>query len=291
VPVIVTLLLIIASSAGCTTSSATHVQAYVDAMRNNLSNTPGLTVTNWQEITENSSTIRVRYDVYNSSDSYTTSMDLKVTEFQTTKDATDFVNSINTGYSTPNNVTAPPEYKQTMGHEPSTVVMLSALDSIIPLKARGIVQADEFVVYGSWVGYLTSPTPAPTATPSVTPSVTPSTNNHNQVLVDIVNKISEANATIIWHGDNSVTILQFANLYPKVKQVNMTFTIFPTTQAATDYMNAFDKTGYTALERNSLVDFTPSPTIKVGWADYTTQNSIVQSDNIIEVLTHADIPT
>jgi hypothetical protein len=88
--VTVTLLLLLASSAGCTLpgTSQSHVQTYVNSIHDSLSSVTDLQLNSWQQTQEDSNTIRLRYDIHNSTDSMTTTMDIRVKEFPSISDTT-----------------------------------------------------------------------------------------------------------------------------------------------------------------------------------------------------------
>jgi hypothetical protein len=141
--------------------SQSHLQTFVDTMHENyLSNSSDSTrqLTAWQDTPDGSDTIRVQYDLYNSSNPTvpTTTFNMRIIEFHTKGDATNFVNSINEGYSVrplavTNDYNA---YENAMGHSPSTVKYFMKADSVYPPKASIIIQFDEFVSYGTATGIM-----------------------------------------------------------------------------------------------------------------------------------------
>jgi uncharacterized surface protein with fasciclin (FAS1) repeats len=214
---VILLLVTAASAAGCAVSipgvSQSHVQAYVNAMHDNISATADQQLKSWQEIQEDSNTIRLRYDIYNNTDSMTSTMDLKVKEFQSTSDATNFVNGMNEGYAnvvTSNGMAATNNnaYKQAMGHDPGKIAAYVTIDSIIPPKARLIVQTDEFVVYGSGIsisGGSVSATPsAPTL--AATPNTITRAMSSDSSLSTFVSFLKTANLTGVLDGPGNFTV-------------------------------------------------------------------------------------
>jgi hypothetical protein len=88
----------------------------------------------------------------------------------------------------------------------------------------------------------------PTASPSR------ATSTHNPALEKLVSEFKLAQNTrivsgalptfsVTWHNDNSVTLETFFSDNPSFPE-NSTWTAFPTTQGATNYLNSIDKSDY-----------------------------------------------
>lgn len=322
VPIIVILLLVIAASAaGCSTISIpgisqSHVQAFVNAMHDNNSGS----TTAWQETKEDSNTIRIQYTSQNGSTATAYAYDLRVKEFPSVSDATNFVQNNNQGYAISNAFSGGADnsvYTKVMGHDPSKTNAYISVDSLIPFKGRVILQMDEFVIYGSGVATSSASAASASSTPTVSaPTVAPST-THNAILESIITERQNAkdpggwkniDKTVTWHGDNSVTwhfveigaTEQTANTPPATQ--DETFTIFPTIQDATNYINSRDLTGYkldnapynTTTDSMGLNTILGTPTVFHKWWGPTSNSVsfmwIYQRDNLVQVLTGGPSP-
>jgi len=109
-----------------------------------------------------------------------------------------------------------------------------------------------------------SPSPTPTPTPTSTPSA------HNTVLEKTVRErqnewlvVSDytVESRVVWHSNHSVTMFatQTRSEPEDVLSGNETLIAFPTTQDATNYLNAFDKSKYSLVSTtyNSTHDLFP----------------------------------
>jgi hypothetical protein len=299
-------------TAGCTSLSQSHVQAFVNALHDNLSSNSQLT--SWQEIPEGSDTIRVKYDIFNGSNSVvpTTTFDYRIKEFQTTSEATNFVNSMNEGYATTSKGFDSDVYAKVMGHSPGKTDAYMAVDSMIPPKARIIMQMDEFVVYGSATGSMFSTTSAASETPTV--SVAPNS-QHNAILENVVAerkremgnlsgwKLSKWGVT--WEGNDRVVLSSIQTGTAKENlgeswSITETLMAFSSTQVATDYLNRFDKSSYvlvtTDMSKSTnnfyFIPALSNPNIFQEWgrSAYNNHNNyefsiILQYDNILQFVT------
>jgi hypothetical protein len=141
-------------------------------------------------------------------------------------------------------------------------MQLKPITAIIVLS---LVVASLLVSGCSTFPITSTPTPTPTSTPSSipmvttpTPSSTPSSpsssSSHNATLEKMVASVGmpvsgwiTTARSVVWQGNDAVTIsftgkadVQNAPNY----STKVTLMIFPTTQGATNYLNAFDKSGY-----------------------------------------------
>lgn len=276
VAAIITVLLLVVASisiAGCAVNipglSQSHLQAFVNAWHDNVNAKTGpyVTISSWQETPEGTDTIRVRYVTYNSSSNATITTDIRIKEFKQTGDATSFVNDMNEGYATTTssffgtNSTDNSVYTKTMGHNPAKTEAYMRFDSLIPPKGSVILQMDEFVIYGS---VITLSGTSSSSTPSTSPASTPNSTaipNHNIRLQNFLDSFHQMLATssnesldrwdVTWLTDSSVR-LQMATsneiliINPPKKAYftdDWTITIFPSTEAATAYVNSI-KNGY-----------------------------------------------
>jgi len=157
-------------------------------------------------------------------------------------------------------------------------------------------------------GGSATPTVQPTVTPSVQPTPTPEAtaiqSGHNAVLEQTVSTRQQEEYSligyttgawnVIWNNDNSVTILstQIANGTNTQTQGNETLIAFPTTQDATNYLNALDLSKYSLvsgpLDLYPVADHVPQ---NQHW-DYSDNIStpnmlyeIHQYDNILQFIT------
>jgi hypothetical protein len=157
-------------------------------------------------------------------------------------------------------------------------------------------------------GGSATPTVQPTVTPSVQPTPTPEAtaiqSGHNAVLEQTVSTRQQEEYSligyttgawnVIWNNDNSVTILstQIANGTNTQTQGNETLIAFPTTQDATNYLNALDLSKYSLvsgpLDLYPVADHVPQ---NQHW-DYSDNIStpnmlyeIQQYDNILQFIT------
>ncbi len=170
VAIVVLVMVASLSVAGCTVSlptnipfvSQSHVQAFVNAVHDNVKtdSDPHVTLRSWQDTPQGSDASRIRYTTYNSSSGYTYTYDFQVKEFKQTSDATNFVDSMNTGYITATGSSvfntggdmSNSAYTKAMGHNPTKIEGYVKLNSLFPPSASLIAQMDEFVVYGSFTG-------------------------------------------------------------------------------------------------------------------------------------------
>jgi hypothetical protein len=157
------------------------------------------------------------------------------------------------------------------------------------------------------------PTVTPSVQPTPTPEATATPSGHNAVLEQSVS-LSENNKNnligwkleawnVIWNSDNSVTMLstslkQEQNGTKSTWSDNETLIAFPTTQDATNYLNALDKTNYVLMSTayNSALDTYPialghDPQTFQQWSTSAaatgphTLYEITQYDNILQFLT------
>jgi len=153
-----------------------------------------------------------------------------------------------------------------------------------------------------------SPTPTPTLTPTI--QTTPTSSGHNAVLEQTV-ILTENNENmligwtqeswnVIWRGANRVTMLStdYKNDTKSTWSDNETLIVFPTTQDATNYLNAFDKSNYSLVSTtyNRTLDLYPialghDPQTYQEWSTSGAINGpytlyeIRQYDNILQFLT------
>jgi hypothetical protein len=101
--------------------------------------------------------------------------------------------------------------------------------------------------------------------------------------------------SVVWQGNDEVTMS--ATIFNASWAAKETLMIFPTTQDATNYLNAFDKSGYTLITTNrskGLTGIYSNPTVQnpstFQWWQHTQLNSygnydnsqITQYDNILQ---------
>jgi hypothetical protein len=139
-------------------ASQSHVQTFVNAVHDNLNtnNNPSETLRSWQDTPQGSDSSRMQWTTYNSYNGTTTTFDFQVKEFKQTSDATNFVDSMSTGYgkATGSSIlvtgdTSNSAYTKAMGHNPSKVDAYLKINSFFPASLGMIFQMDEFVWYGS----------------------------------------------------------------------------------------------------------------------------------------------
>ncbi|MGA9080434.1 MAG: hypothetical protein WB581_09420 [Halobacteriota archaeon] len=155
-------------------------------------------------------------------------------------------------------------------------------------------------------------TSSTSSTTNQTPSATPSTSTHNAILEAYINAVhqnllNESNLTIktwdvTWNNDTSVHLSDFyvpTNSPDKNATMasNTTLLLFPSTQAATNFFNAFDKSNYSPTTLQTQTDqslyknvtghaasvytyyYTPEPSVT---GNTETFRGITQLDNLIE---------
>ena len=212
VAVIVALIMVASLSiAGCTfqsplssnnTQTQTKLKAFTDAFHDSVQKNlgPNETLRTWNETTQGTDFMRVRYSTFNGTTSAfntngtTTNMDVKIQQFPSTANASTFVDDKNFGYTpaSQNNTTNVNStdlnaiYDKAMGHNPTTTSAYFKLESFtfVTAQVSFVMQVDEFVVYGyasvstsastADVTASSSARPLSTTTPSGSPSSNPS---------------------------------------------------------------------------------------------------------------------
>ena len=192
--------------AGCITQSPTlpnntqtdtQLGAFTDAFHDSVQKIlgPNETLRTWNETTQGTDVIRVRYAIFNNTNSAfningtTTNVDMKVQQFQSIANASTFVDDKNFGYipasqnntTTVNSTNLNAIYDKAIGHLPTTTSAYLKIESFtfVTAQVSFVMQVDEFVVYG----YATASTSAngtvgtasSTASPKPSSSINPVT--------------------------------------------------------------------------------------------------------------------
>lgn len=103
---------------------------------------------------------------------------------------------------------------------------------------------------------------------------------------------------VTWNNDTNVTaVYTYKNATNATIAVNETLLSFPTTQDATNFLNAFNKTNYILVSTNYTTSETSSgvyynitghaPTLYMSYESGTSVNGylLVQADNLIQIAT------
>jgi len=210
---IIVLSLVVASLlvSGCTfpaapspnnTQTDTQLRGFTDAFHENVQKNvgPNETLRTWNETTQGTDVMRVRYSIFNSTtgtntNGTTTDTDVKIQKFPSTANASTFADDQSFGYtpasqsntSTVNSTDLNTVYNTAIGHDPTTTNAYFKIESFtfVTAQVSFVIQVDEFVVYGyasaststsatpSASASIVSPTPTPTPSATPTPTSTP----------------------------------------------------------------------------------------------------------------------